>query len=95
MFTEAGLGWWCTLPALGRQRKTEFEASLAYRASSRTAKATEKPCLDKQNKQTNKQTNKQKVFTVSQTASDTGAMRMKKIGNSCWHKAYILGQDKQ
>ena len=38
-------------------RSLEFEASLIYKASSRTARATEKPCL--KNKQTNKQTNKQ------------------------------------
>jgi hypothetical protein len=46
----------------GRGRQiSEFEASLVYRVSSRTARATEKPCLEKQ-KQTNKQTNK-KVFS--------------------------------
>ena len=41
----------------GRQKQTdlcEFEASLVCRVSSRTARATVKPCL----KQTNKQTNK-------------------------------------
>ena len=33
----------------------EFKASLVYRVSSRTgSKATEKPCLEKQNKQTKK-----------------------------------------
>ena len=37
----------------------EFEASLVYRASSRTARATQKnPVSKNQNKQTNKQTNK-------------------------------------
>jgi hypothetical protein len=30
----------------------EFEASLVYRVSSRTARATKKPCLKKQNKKT-------------------------------------------
>ena len=39
------------IPALRRQRQVdphEFEASLVYRASSRTGyKATEKPCLKK------------------------------------------------
>jgi hypothetical protein len=38
----------------GRGRRiSEFEASLVYKVSSRTAKATEKSCLE-----TNKQTNK-------------------------------------
>jgi hypothetical protein len=49
--------WWHTplIPALGRQRQiSEFETSLVYKVSSRTARATEKPCLEKQNK-TNKQ----------------------------------------
>jgi hypothetical protein len=42
----------------GRGRQiSEFEASLVYKVSSRTARATEKPCLET-NKQTNKQTNK-------------------------------------
>jgi hypothetical protein len=39
------------IPALGRQRQVdldEFEASLVYRMSSRTARATQrKPCLKK------------------------------------------------
>jgi len=60
--------------ALVRQRQiySEFEASLVYRVSSRTARATERNPVSKtqntkqnnpphteQNKQTNKQTNKQ------------------------------------
>jgi hypothetical protein len=46
----------------GRGRRiSEFEASLVYRVSSRTAKATQRnPVLEKQ---TNKQTNKQKNDT--------------------------------
>jgi hypothetical protein len=45
----------------GRDRWiSEFEASLVYRVSSRTAKAIEKPCLKKQKQ---KQTNKQKQKT--------------------------------
>jgi hypothetical protein len=46
--------WWCTplTPALRRERKDlcEFKASLVYRVSSRTAKATQRnPVLKKQN----------------------------------------------
>jgi hypothetical protein len=39
---------------------TEFETSLVYKvsSSSRTARATEKPCLEKQNKQKTKTKNK-------------------------------------
>jgi hypothetical protein len=42
---------------MGRQRQVdlcEFKASLVYRASSRTAKATQRNPLSKTNKQTNK-----------------------------------------
>jgi hypothetical protein len=53
--------WWCTplIPALGRQRRwiSEFEASLVYRGSSRTARATQRNPVSKK---TSKQTNKQK-----------------------------------
>jgi hypothetical protein len=55
--------WWHTplIPALGRQRQaiSEFEASLVYRVSSRTARATQRNPVSKSNKQTDKQTNKQ------------------------------------
>jgi hypothetical protein len=46
------------IPALGRQRQTdsEFEASLVYKVSSRTARAIQRNPVSK--KQTNKQTNK-------------------------------------
>jgi hypothetical protein len=51
------------IPALGRQRQriSEFKASLVYRVSPRTAKATQRnPILKNQktNKPINKQTNK-------------------------------------
>jgi hypothetical protein len=46
----------------GRGRRiSEFEASLVYRVSSRTARATEKPCLEK----TNKQKNKTSIFYIA------------------------------
>jgi hypothetical protein len=45
----------------GRGRRiSEFEASLVYRVSSRTARASEKPCLKKQNKTKKTKTNKTK-----------------------------------
>jgi hypothetical protein len=45
----------------GRGRRNfEFEASLVYRVSSRTARATEKPCLEKTNKQTKTKTKQKK-----------------------------------
>ena len=57
------------IPALWRQKKqmdlSEFEASLVYRVSSRTAKATQKNPVSKnktkqnKNKPTNNQTNPQ------------------------------------
>jgi hypothetical protein len=56
---------WCRIPlipALGRQRQaiSEFEASLVYRVSSRTARGTQRnPVLKKQKTQTNKQTTAQ------------------------------------
>jgi hypothetical protein len=50
------------IPALGGRGRQicEFEASLVYRVSSRTVRATQKPCLEK-NKNKNKQTNKKNV----------------------------------
>jgi hypothetical protein len=43
------------IPTLGRQRQEkqipEFKASMVNRGSSRIVRATEKPCLEKQNKQ--------------------------------------------
>jgi hypothetical protein len=44
---DSGCAWWRTplIPALGRQRQaqiSEFQASLAYRVSSRTARTTQR-----------------------------------------------------
>jgi hypothetical protein len=52
--------WWCTalISALGRQsrRISEFEASLVYRESSRTARAIQRNPVSKKTKtKTNKQ----------------------------------------
>jgi hypothetical protein len=57
--------WWRTplIPALGRQRQedSEFEASLVYRVSSRTARATQRNPVSKNKTKQNKQTKKNKV----------------------------------
>ena len=53
--------------ALGRQRQVDlykFEASLIYRVSSRTARATQRNPVFKTNKQTNKQTEQNKKNTA-------------------------------
>jgi hypothetical protein len=50
--------WWqlSLIPALGRQRQADFEASLVYRVSSRTARATQKnPVLKKKKKKERKE----------------------------------------
>jgi hypothetical protein len=47
------------IPALGR-RISEFEASLVYRVSSRTARATQGNPVSKKQKQN--KTNKQKIY---------------------------------
>ena len=51
------------IPSLGWQRPRifEFEASLVYRVSSRTARSTQRNPLSKNNK-TNQQTNKKHLF---------------------------------
>jgi hypothetical protein len=54
--------WWCTplIPALGRQI-SEFKASLVYKVSSRTAKATQRnPVLEKKKPKTKQNNNKKK-----------------------------------
>jgi hypothetical protein len=52
------------IPALGRRGRqiSEFKASLVYRVSSRTARATQRNLVSKKtkNKQTNKQTKNKK-----------------------------------
>jgi hypothetical protein len=54
--------WWrCTplIPVLGRQI-SEFEVSLVYRVSSRTARATQRNSVSKKQKQKQKQKKKKK-----------------------------------
>ena len=50
--------WWCTplIPALGRQRQvnSEFKASLVYKVSSRTARATQRNSVSKNQKKKKK-----------------------------------------
>jgi hypothetical protein len=60
--------WGCTLliPALGRQRQAEFcefKASLVYRVSSRTARATQRDLVLNKQKQKPNQPNKQTKIT--------------------------------
>ena len=73
--------WWLTplIPALGRQRQadSEFEASLVYRVSSRTAKAIQRNSVSEtkqnkttttnQKKPTKQATNKQKNIAMAQS----------------------------
>jgi hypothetical protein len=44
--------WWCThlIPALGRQRQADFEASLVYKVGSRTARTIQRNPVSKKNK---------------------------------------------
>jgi hypothetical protein len=60
------------IPALGRQI-SEFEASLVYRVSSRTARATQRNPVSK-NKQTNKQTNKIDSFPLLKCISGSTSL---------------------
>ena len=68
-------GWWYTplISALRRQKQAEFEASLVHRASSRSARATQrnpvskKPKTQNKQQQTNKQTNTQIPLTKSES----------------------------
>jgi hypothetical protein len=55
--------WWCTplIPALGRQRQAEFEASLVYRVRSRTARATQRSTVSRKQKQEQKQKQNKKA----------------------------------
>ena len=69
------------IPALGRQRQVdlcEFEASLVYRVSSRTARATQRNPVSKTktNQPTNK-TNKQTKNPPKQKATTTRIFRVK------------------
>ena len=61
------------IPVLGRQKQAdlcEFKASLVYRVSSRTVKATQRsPVLKNKTKQTNKQKNQTKQMKTSTTTN--------------------------
>jgi hypothetical protein len=61
--------WWCTplIPALGRQRQaiSEFEASLVYKVSSRTARAIQRNPVSKNQNQNQKKKKKTcKLFSI-------------------------------
>ena len=51
------MNWWHTplIPALRRQRISEFKARLVYKVSSRTARATQRNPASKQQQQQQKQ----------------------------------------
>jgi hypothetical protein len=55
------------------RRISEFEANLVYRVSSRTARATEKPCLETTKKQKTKQSKNQKehILLFGKTGTPT------------------------
>ena len=60
-------GWWFMLliPALGRQRQEDlcqFEANLVYKVSSRTAGATQRYPVSKNQNQPTNQPNRQQMF---------------------------------
>jgi hypothetical protein len=61
----------------GRGRQiSEFEASLVYKVSSRTPRATQRnPVSKNKNKNKNKQTNKQRTCCTSQGKSQKNKMR--------------------
>jgi hypothetical protein len=52
----------------GGRRISEFKAGLVYKVSSRTARAPEKPCLEKPKNKT-KQKKVSKVYTIRNTMS--------------------------
>jgi hypothetical protein len=55
----------------GRGRRiAEFEASLVYKVSSGTARATEKPCLEKQQNKTKQNKTKQNKTKQNKTSLD-------------------------
>jgi hypothetical protein len=49
---------------------SEFEASLVYKVSSRTARAIDKPCLKKQKTKNKKQKTKKKKKNLSQSEDE-------------------------
>jgi hypothetical protein len=79
--TTVSRAWWHTplIPALGRQRQvdfwvrgqpglqSEFQDSQGY---------TEKPCLEKTNKQTNKQTNKNNHSDATKVEAEPSSCRL-------------------
>jgi hypothetical protein len=75
-----GRGWWIS----------EFEASLVYRVSSRTARATQRNPVSKngKNKQTNKQTKKVKLVKDGAWGRCLPSLyieRTRRQRNECWN----------
>jgi hypothetical protein len=72
---ETSRAWWRTplIPALGRQRQvdllsSEFEASLVYKVSSRTARAIQRNTVSKKKKKWKKKKKKEHTDPVSHGA---------------------------
>jgi hypothetical protein len=64
--------WWRTslIPAPGRQRQADFEASLVYKVSSRTARVTQRnPVLEKNNNNNNNNNKKLNLIASSRKYS--------------------------
>jgi anthranilate phosphoribosyltransferase len=74
--TDCSRTWWHTplIPALGRQRRviSEFEASLVYKVSSRTARAIQRNLVLK------KQKNKKQKTTTTTTKKPVSTKKKKK-----------------
>jgi len=83
---SAGHWWYMTLiPALRRQRQVElceFEASLVYRVSSRTARAAHRHPVSKTNQPTNQTTTTTKTKTKNQMHISTDAKALKQYSGS-------------
>ena len=74
-------GWWRTpfIPALGSRgrRISKFGANLVYRASSRTARETQRNPVSKTPKQTNKQTNQKNQNQNTKTPKNKNKFKTK------------------
>jgi hypothetical protein len=68
------------IPALGRQRQVDFEASLVYRVSSRTARAIQRnPVLKNQKKKKKKKSCSHDTFSKANADAGRGSWRNRKL----------------